>query len=603
MILRARVYRTLLLTFALAVCCGTASAQNIPLAWQTHAEKTNYRETPRYRETVAYARRLAAASKFISYQEFGTSSANRPLPLLVADKQGFADAVAVKKSGRAVILIQGCIHAGESDGKDAGLALLRDIAITQTHLRLLDWATVLFIPIYNVDGHEDRFGPFNRFNQNGPAQMGWRATAINLNLNRDYMKADAPETRAWLKLWNKWQPDLFIDCHVTDGADYRYHVTYQYEQFENIAAPVRDWMRQKFEGIVVPAVEKVGHLLAPYLEFKDNRDFSRGVSAFISTPRFATGYAPLRNRPGLLIETHMLKDYRTRVRGTYDVLRCALEEVNRDSKSLLRAVREADAAVSGEGRTYDSSRRVPLAMELTTESTPFVLKGVDSRVEKSEVSGAARVIFGAKPVDITVPRFQTARPARVVAPPLYYIVPPQWREVIAVLEAHGIELRRTTSDVTLEVETYRFRNVQWPNAPFEGRFGPRFETEPVRLRRRFAAGSVLVAMAQPAARVALHLLEPQAPDSFVAWGFFNAIFERKEFGEPYLVEKLAREMLAKDENLKKEFERRLQSDREFAASPTARLNFFYERSPYMDQEFNLYRVGRIVDERETKALK
>lgn len=574
----------------------------MPLEWQTDAEKTNYRETPRYDQTVAYARRLDDASALITYREFGRSAAGRALPLLVADKQGLADAQAVKKSGRAIVLIQACIHAGESDGKDAGLALLRDIAITKAQTDLLNRVTVLFIPIYNVDGHE-RFGAYNRFNQNGPAEMGWRATATNLNLNRDYMKADAPETRAWLKLWNDWQPHLLIDCHVTDGADFRYNVTYQYEQFENVPAPVRNWMRSTIEGKVVPATEAAGHLLAPYLEFIDNRDFSRGVLTFIATPRFSTGYTPLRNRPGLLIETHMLKDYRTRVLGTYDLLRCTLDEINRDPESLVSAVGEADAQAVREGAAYDPSRRVPLAVELTKATTPFLLKGVAARTEVSEVSGDMRVIFGAKPFDVNIPRYQTAKPSRTVAPPLYYLVPPQWTSVIEVLEAHGLLIERTTSKLVLEVETYRFGNVSWPGAPFEGRFRPLFEAQLVRLQRSFDAGSVIVPMAQPAAMVALQLLEPEAPDSLAAWGFFNAVFEQKEYGEFYLLEKLAREMMSRDESLKREFEKKIESDPKFAASPSARLNFFYERSPYWDDELRLYPVGRLTSDLKATVKK
>src|SRR5256714_9604970 len=203
---------------------------------------------------------------------FGRSGEGRDLPLLVAASGGTFTPDAARRAGKAVVLIQACIHAGESDGKDAGLALLRDIAITKTRLSLLDHVVLLFIPIYNTDGHE-RFGPYNRINQNGPAEMGWRTTAENLNLNRDYMKADAPETRAWLRLWTEWNPDLFIDCHVTDGADFQYNITYQYEHHDNAPASVRDWMKDVIEVHAVPAAEADGNLLTTYLVFRDNRDF------------------------------------------------------------------------------------------------------------------------------------------------------------------------------------------------------------------------------------------------------------------------------------------------------------------------------------------
>lgn len=572
-----------------------------PPEWQTHAEKTEYRETPRYEETIAYSKKLDAASPLIKLTSFGQSGEGRALPLLIAATGEDFTPEAARKAGKAIVLIQACIHAGESDGKDAGLALLRDIAITKTRPGLLDKVVLLFIPMYNTDGHE-RFSAYNRINQNGPAEMGWRATSAGLNLNRDYMKADAPETRAWLRMWTEWNPDLFIDCHVTDGADFRYNVTYQYEHHDNAPASVRDWMRSAFEGRSVPATETDGNLLTTYLVFKDNRDFTQGIVSFIATPRFSTGYTPLRNRPGLLIETHMLKDYRSRVRGTYDLLRHSLEEVNRDPQSLLRAVRLADEETVADGRAYNPAHRYPLRFELTDTSRPFQLKAVEYHRELSDVSGAVRVIYGTQPLDMTVPLFDEVRTTASATTPLYYIIPTQWQDVIQTLKAHGLRLQRLAAPATIEVESYRFSEVKWASAPFEGRVMATYKTNAVRERRTFPAGSVVVPMAQPAARIALYLLEPDAPDSFVAWGFFNAIFEEKEYAEDYVMEKLAREMLAKDENLRREFEQRVANDPKFAGSANERLRFFFMRSPYWDQQINLYPVGRITTPLEARLV-
>lgn len=570
-----------------------------PPEWQTHTEKTDYRETPRYEETIAYSKKLAAASPLIELKSFGQSGEGRMLPLLIAATGGDFTPQAARKAGKAIVLIQACIHAGEPDGKDAGLALLRDIAITKTRAGLLDKVVLLFIPIYNTDGHE-RFSPYNRINQNGPEEMGWRGTGVNLNLNRDYMKADTPETRSWLRMWTEWSPDFFIDCHVTDGADFRYNVTYQYEHHDNAPASVRDWMRSAIEERIAPATETEGNLLTTYLVFKDNRDFTQGIVSFIATPRFSTGYTPLRNRPGLLIETHMLKDYRSRVRGTYDLLRYSLEEVNRDPQSLLRAVRLADEETVNDGRAYNPARRYPLRFELTDKSRPFQLKAVEYRTELSDVSGAVRVIYGTKPVDMTVPLFDEVRTTASVTTPLYYIVPPQWKEVTERLRAHGLRLRQLAEAATIEVESYRFSDVKWGSNSFEGHVLPNYKTSPVTERRTYPAGSIVIPMAQPAARVALYLLEPEAPDSFIAWGFFNPIFEEKEYAEDYVMEKLAREMMAKDENLRREFEQRVANDPAFASSSAARLRFFYMRSPYWDKQINLYPVGRITKPLEAK---
>ena len=561
--------------------------------WRTDAEKTDYRETPRYAETIAYAKRLAAASPLIEFQSFGYSGEGRDLPLLLATEGATFSPDAAQQSHKAVVLIQACIHAGEPDGKDAGFALLRDIAITKHLPDLLKNLVVLFIPIYNTDGHE-RFGPYNRINQNGPANMGWRTTTTYQNLNRDYMKADAAETRAWLSLWNRWQPHLFIDCHVTDGADYQYNITYQYEHHEGVDPEILAWEREIIDGRVKPGTEAAGHKVSWYLEFRDNRDFSKGIADFNGSPRFSTGYVPLRNRPAILIETHMLKDYRSRVLGTYDFLRCTLEQVSRSPKALLEAVRRADERSKTMGQDYDPTRTVPLSYELTDKPRPYELRAVESRTEKSDVSGAARVVFGSKPSSITVPIHDTFRVKASVAPPLYYIVPVQWEPIINVLKAHGLQLHELLEPAIVEVESYKFRDVKWPLGPFEGRLMPSFELTPLRERGTFPAGSVVVPLAQTSAKVALNLLEPQAPDSVVAWGFFNAIFEQKEYAENYILEQLAREMMSKNPQLRSEFENRLASDANFASSPSERLQFFYQRSHYWDPQMNLYPVGRVT---------
>src|SRR6476659_6545986 len=338
----------------------------IPPEWRTHAESTGYRETPNYDDTVAFARRLAHASSIIEYEGFGFSGQGRELPLIIASETHTFTPVAAKSEGKAVVLIQACIHSGEPDGKDAGFALLRDIAITQTVTGVLNNVVLLFIPIYNTDGHE-RATPYNRINQNGPVDMGWRTTSTYQNLNRDYMKADTPETRAWLHLWHQWQPDLFIDCHVTDGADYRCSITYHHEHHAGVDSAVLEWERDVFDDKVASATEAAGNVISWYLEFIDNRDLELGTRDFNGSPRFSTGYVQLRNRPAILIETHMIKENKSRVIGTYDFLRAALEAVNKDPKKLKTVGHEADRATLA---AVEKRNIFPLDFELTDEITP-----------------------------------------------------------------------------------------------------------------------------------------------------------------------------------------------------------------------------------------
>lgn len=566
-----------------------SESPNVPQEWQTLAEQTDYRKTWNYADTIAFAQKLDKASDKIIYKSFGKSGEGRDLPLLIVSDGKITTPEQAKKSGKAIILIQAGIHSGEIDGKDAGFALVRDIAITKSRADLLKENILLFVPVYNVDGHE-MSSPYNRINQNGPDEMGWRATSAGLNLNRDYMKADAPETRAFLKLWNEWKPDFFFDLHVTDGADFQYNITYEYAHFQEVSPFVKDWMNAHFDGKIKAAVEKEGNLLTHYLEF-GGREVTSGIFTFIATPRYATGYAALRNRPGLLIETHSLKPYKSRVRGTYDVLWKTLEEINKSKASLFEANKKADEkAVS-----YDSNDQFPLQVGLTDKSEPFQLKAVEYKFEDSAISGGKKLVYGTKPLEITVKKYDEGKVNASVAPPRFYVIPPQYTEVIERLEAHGIKLERMKNEFGIEVESYRLTEPKWAQSPFENRVPVSYKITPIKEVRTFPANSVLVSTRQETSNVLIHLLEPASNDSLVYWGFFNTIFEMKEYFSDYIMEKIAAEMLAKDAELRKEFEEKLKDDA-FAKSARARLQFFYQRSPYADKRIGVYPVGRIMKE-------
>ncbi|HVP11779.1 MAG TPA: M14 family metallopeptidase, partial [Phycisphaerae bacterium] len=329
-----------------------------PADWLTKTEQTDFRETPRYDETVAYCRRLAEGSPFISCQSFGKSPEGRELLLVVASNDRAFTPEAARATGKLIVLVQNCIHAGECAGKDASLMLLRDMAVTKTRPELLDNVIILVMPIFNVDGHE-RFGTYSRINQNGPAEMGWRTTARNFNLNRDYVKADAVEMRAWLALWNAWQPDLFIDHHETDGIDWQYDFLYAIDQHAAVAPQVVEWTKAHLGARLFDQIEKDGHPCGPYMDLVDGTDPAKGVRSGWFSPRLSNGYVVLRNRPGILVEGHMLKPYRTQVLSHYDLMLRVLEELNREPRSLRAAVTAADEATIKMGSTYDPAFKLP----------------------------------------------------------------------------------------------------------------------------------------------------------------------------------------------------------------------------------------------------
>ena len=594
--------RLLRLLAALVLSALPLLAQNAQ-DWATPTEKADYRTTPNYDETMAYVRRVAAAApKQVKLVSFGKTGEGRDLWAAIISKDGVFDPARIHAANRPIMYIQNSIHAGEMDGKDSSLALMREMLITKSQAKLLDRAVVIIVPMYNADGHERR-SPYNRINQNGPAEMGWRTQANNLNLNRDYLKADAIETRAFLRFFNEWLPDFFIDDHVTDGADYQYDTTYMIDVGPDVDPALATWQRDILKPYIEKSVTDAGHVIGQYIGVGE-ADPVKGLSMSQDIPRFSTGYMIVQSRPGFLIEIHMLKDYKTRVTGNYELLRAILEVVNRDADQLVKMNRDADAATIAAGKANDPHKQLPLRLKTTDATTPFHFLGYKRIRTLSEVSGTVWNQYTHEKDEFDLPLHAELAPTYSVTVPRAYIVPAQWTNVIDVLTAHGVKMLRTSEAWTSEVGTYRCA-AKWSEKPFESHItlagnsdlgaqaARGLSCENVKEKLSFPKGSVVVPMDQRAAKVAMHWLEPMGPDSAMNWGLFNAIFEIKEWGEPYVVEKLAREMMAKDPKLKQEFESKIATDPEFAGDPDARLFFFFRRSPYWDPHVGLYPVGRL----------
>lgn len=576
------------LLLASAASAPTATPPSAHADWATPAEASDFARTPRYAETMAYFARLDAASPQVAMLDFGTTPQGRAMKAVIVSEAGVSTPEAAHATGKPVVFIQAAIHPGENEGKDVLMALVRDLTVSGKHADLVDEAVLVLVPIFNVDGHE-RFGPYNRINQNGPEAMGWRATAQNLNLNRDYTKLDAPEMQAWMRLWQAWNPDLLIDMHNTNGADYQYAMTWAFEVAQNIEAPLADWQRRAFDGALKPALEKQGWPIGFYVSLKDPTNVRAGLTEGASGPRFSVGYAAAVNRPGLLLETHMLKDCRTRVAVNEALLLELLRTLGREGDRLQKAIADADAKRFAEGAP------MPLAFDLADDTVEIDFLGVaDSRVE-SEVSGATWVRYDpSKSETLRVPVQRTVTVIAEAPAPAAWVVPPQWSEVIARLKAHGVAMTRIETETTVTAGRYRFGKVAWAPRPFEGRHAVvELEQTLETGEETIPARSWLIRADQPKARLAALLLEPASPDSFLRWGFFDAIFEEKEYAEPRVMEAMAREMMAKDPALKAEFETKLANDAAFAADPRARLRFFYTRTPYFDREFSRDPVRRL----------
>lgn len=561
--------------------------------WTTPAEAAHFRTTPSYADTLAYLERLQhAAPGKIRLETFGTTPEGRPMTVVIASGDGTFTPEAARAAHKPVVLVQAGIHPGEIEGKDAGLMLLRDFAIAGKYPHLLDHAVLVYIPVFSVDGHEHS-SPYNRINQNGPESMGFRGQSQYLNLNRDYVKADAPEMRAWLKLWQAWLPDFLVDVHTTDGADYQYDLTWYTEDPHKLDPVLADWQK-RLTDTVMPAYDKRGHLASIYLEFKNGADPTKGIENFGSGPRFSTGYAALQNRPALLIETHMLKPYAVRVQAAYDLIELMLADIDAHPAALLAATAKADADTIA--RAHDAQASVPLTFKPDPVSTPYALKGYAYTLTHSDISGANWIQYDPHtPKTYDIPNWNGLLPDLSIMPPAAYVVPAQWATIIDRLDAHGIRYRRLDHAVTITAQGYQLDDPKWATKPFEGHLMLRdFKLASVQRTATLPPGSVIVPMDQRAANVAIELLEPQAPDSLLQWGYLDAIFEAKEYGEPRVLEKLARDMLAKDPSLQAEFDKKLHDDPAFAANGYARLAFFFQRSPwYAVQGVGAYPVLRL----------
>lgn len=554
----------------------------------TLAERTNYAETARYQDSRALADRMAQRSPWLRVVPFGKTPQGRELFAVIASKDRAFTPEAARATGKPVILLQSCIHPGEVDGKEASEMLLRDVAITKRYAAWLDKVILVNIPIFNVDGHE-RFSAFNRINQDGPKEMGFRVTAQRLNLNRDFMKADAPEMKAWLKFFNAWLPDFFLDNHVTDGMDFQYDITIDIAQGQQVWDTVARWTRERYLPYLNDAMATDGHIMGPYGGFVEG-DPAKGFSTGSYSPRYSTGYAAIQNRPALLVETHSLKSFKTRTWAHYDVMKRSIEAIVRDPAALRSAVTAADRAVE---KLAGSSVAVHLDGKRSDESEPFTFKALRVTRQPSDLAGAPIAVYEKEPVDIPTRLFAKTTTTASATVPEGYLVPVEWTEVVERLGLHGVRTERLERAIEGEFETFHFSNPRFAPQPFEGRILVSFQSAPVVRKMRIPAGTVYVPLQQRSARVAINLLEPDAPDSLVRWGFFHAIFEQKEYFSDYIMEPIAREMANRHPELRVEFEKRLASDAQFAKSPRQRLQWWFERSPYYETDKDVYPIVRV----------
>ncbi|QYK01455.1 M14 family metallopeptidase [Shewanella psychrotolerans] len=549
--------------------------------WATPFEQQGLKSSPSYDETFAWLDKLIATSDKLHKVSLGKSPQGRDIWMIVASQEGVNTPEELQANGKPSLLVQAGIHSGEIDGKDAGMMLLRDMVMGDKQA-LLDGANLLFVPIFSVDAHE-RSGQFNRVNQRGPVEMGWRTTANNLNLNRDYAKADSLEMQHMLAAINRWQPDLYIDVHVTDGIDYQYDVTFGYNLAQGLSPASYRWLNDKYRPLVEQALTAQGHVPGPLVFAIDNRDMSQGMSLWNASPRYSNGYGDARHLPTILIENHSLKPFKQRVLGTYVMLASTLDILAEQGTALRSAIKQD---------SYRYSDRITLTWQSEKQPKGWDFKGIDYRLEQSPISGETVVRWTGEPkLYENLPVIGNTQAEIKVNRPSAYYIPPQWQEVIERLNIHGIRMTRLEQPTELTLTQYQFGEPTFAAKDYEGRQRVSAPVLSHKTKLELPAGTVKISTQQPLGDLAILLLEPQSPDSLLQWGFFNPIFTRTEYIEHYAVEPLAVKMLKEDPALAAEFEAALK-DPEFAKDAEARLRWFYERSPYYDKQYRVYPVLR-----------
>lgn len=545
-----------------------------------------------YDETISFYKQLADASPYVDLVEYANGTdVGRPLHLVVISANGKSfDPRIIRRMDNRIVLINNGIHAGEPCGVDASMILARDLATDKIYVPLLQHVAVCIIPFYNVGGALDR-GRDSRANQEGPQEHGFRGNGRLLDLNRDFIKADSRNAQTFLRIFAAWQPDIMVDTHTSNGADYQYPITYIPTQKDKFNPELANYMNTVLNRELVKTVSGSGYEMCPYVNTKRwGMPPDSGIVGFLETPRYSTGMAALFNTIGYTTETHMLKPFEDRVYSTYHFLLNLLKVTNRDRKVIGRLRVAANDAIKEQKEYVLRWKLSPVA----TENISF--KGYQSTVVTSAVTGLPRLSYDRnEPFTKEIPFYNTYVPDITVKAPEAYILPQSWTQVVDRMKWVGVEMKTLTEDVQADVEVYYIDSWKPSPQPYEGHWPIRdikLRTENQKVTYR--KGDYVIFVDQLANRYVVETLEPQAHDSWMHWNFFDEILQRKEYFSPYVFEKTAKGMIDTDPQLKKDLEEAIAADSTMVGNDWAQMDFIYQRSSFYEPTHLRYPVGRMV---------
>ncbi|MEW7279444.1 M14 family metallopeptidase [Aquimarina sp. 2201CG1-2-11] len=575
----------LLLALLTLLSCNTSTKQTgIKYDFTTQFEKSNQTETPPYTEVIDFYKNLAEVYPSIIIKEMGETDSDHPLQIVTFNPDQIFDFASVRQTKR-ILLINNGIHPGESDGIDATMLLFRDIA--QGKIKAPQNTVLVTIPIYNIGGALQR-NTTTRANQNGPKVYGFRGNSRNYDLNRDFIKGDTKNSQTFAKIFHTVQPDVFIDNHVSNGADYQYVLTHLFTQHNKLNGELGTYLLEELQPQLEKSLESKKWDITPYVNVWGTTP-DKGWSQFMDSPRYSTGYTTLWNTLGMMVETHMLKPYGSRVEGTYELMKSMIDITEKDG-SKIRSLRKKAFAMQKKQSTYPVRWKKD-----TSRVTKFNFKGFEGNFIDSKITGAKRLKYNQnKPYTKEVNYHNFFVPSKEIKIPEAYIIPAGWWNIVDLLKLNQIELFPLKKDSTITVETYHIKDYKSRKTPFEGHY-LHYETS---VRKsissiRFKKGDFIVPVHQYGFRYIIETLEPEATDSFFNWNFFDTILQQKEGFSPYVWEDKASELLAKNDQLKTEFEEK-KKDTAFSNNWYAQLDWLYKRSEHYEESHMRYPVYRIL---------
>lgn len=575
--------------FIAAISCQAASAFDEPTdPLATPFEIGDGNDSADYDSAIDFYRRLSNKSANVRIDEAGLTDSGKPLHLVLVSSDSDFDVGSNRRKGRSVLLINNGIHPGETDGIDASMAFVRDLTIASDEVRR-QWEHVLIaiIPVYNIGGALNR-NSGTRANQNGPREYGFRGNARNYDLNRDFIKCDTRNARSFAKIFHRLDPDLLIDTHVTNGADYQHVMTTTHSQKDKLGGQLGAFFAKTFEPAIFADMESVGFPTIPYVNSGGSPP-DEGFPQFLDSPRYSTGYAALFQTMGFMTETHMLKPYPQRVAATQAFLDSSLKQLAEHGEEI-QTIRQSDRT------NYHQQQSLPISWQLDRNNpSRLTFMGYEASHIASKVTPGNRLFYDrTMPFTKDIIYYNSYVPKQTVVPAAGYLIPAGWHDVMALMKLNKVEMSIVTEAIEVHGEQYTIADFTSGTSPYEGHFMHReIKLSKADVTVTAQPGDAIIRLPQQHARYAVEALEPAATDSLFRWNYFDTILQRKEHFSSYVFEESAAKMLQKDKKLRDRFEDRKSSDSEFAASRRAQLQWLYERSKHAEKAFRSYPVIRL----------